>query len=630
MVTATALPQPADSDRRRLRPRPGVRFILGLVVLLPMLATVVLAGSRLTAASTFRRQAELVASDAARLQQIASARVRLNTFAVPLETVAYATSVGLSTVQLDAVLEPSVPFAAQVDQTTADLAEFPVFASETLRSHIIQLHAVSQRVASNSISPAEVGAAVSQAQADVDRIWNTTYDGLRAHISAWSSSGSFGLQASTLTQIYQAFLSGGEAMRHAALILEGNEDPSARLGLFEAHGSFVAATDQFVRHLGSRGQVAWDAMQADPSRQEFTTVIDQASTIALDDGASPYAGDPVAAGVATERGLAYVNALDGLVIAASQDLRDAALGRASGATAELRREAVLMAVLAVVVATGVVVAGRVLTRPLMRLAARAQQVSGGEFDLVRLPESGARETVVATAAFNEMASTLKGVETRALALAAEDFSHPDLGVQLPGRTGRALQASIDSLTAQIHERERQRVLLHESATHDKATGLLNRGAVMDYLTHDVTRRRRDGETVAVLFLDLDGLKRLNDTYGHEIGDAAITATADAILACTSICDVVGRLGGDEFLIVLCHRHSGDGDDIATRVNATLAAQNLRVGALRIPMTASVGIALARCDAETDPAALVRQADAAMYLAKRQARAAREQLATSPR
>jgi diguanylate cyclase (GGDEF)-like protein len=215
-----------------------------------------------------------------------------------------------------------------------------------------------------------------------------------------------------------------------------------------------------------------------------------------------------------------------------------------------------------------------------------------------------------------------------VALAGEDFSHPQLLVPLPGRTGQALQATIDSLGAIIREREAQRQLLHEAATHDQPTGLFNRAAVIDYLTNDVTRRRLAGETVAVLFIDLDGLKQLNDTYGHEVGDSAVVSTADAILEATNPCDVVGRLGGDEFLVVLCHDHSGDGHVIATRINESLAHRSLPVKNILVPLRASVGAALARCDADTDPMTLVHQADAAMYQAKRAARAARDQLAAT--
>lgn len=276
------------------------------------------------------------------------------------------------------------------------------------------------------------------------------------------------------------------------------------------------------------------------------------------------------------------------------------------------------------------VAGRILTRPLRRLAAAAQQVHDGDFDLEALPETGPRELVTTTAAFNDMASTLKGVESRAVALAAEDFSRLDRHASLPGRTGRALQATIDSLAKRIGERETQRELLQEAATHDRLTGLFNRSAVFDYLTNDVARRRQAGETVAVLFVDLDGLKALNDTYGHEVGDAAISITARALIEATSGCDVVGRLGGDEFLVVLCHDHSGKGAAVAGLVQETLGRHSLTVRGLVVPLRASVGVALAACDADTDPMELVNRADQAMYEAKRAAHAATDHLSAARR
>jgi diguanylate cyclase (GGDEF)-like protein len=222
-----------------------------------------------------------------------------------------------------------------------------------------------------------------------------------------------------------------------------------------------------------------------------------------------------------------------------------------------------------------------------------------------------------------MASTLKAVEKKTVALAAENLSDPELREALPGRTGQALQASIDALRERIQEREVQRQLLHEVATHDVLTGLFNRRAVLEYLTNDVGRRREAGETVAVMFIDLDGLKPLNDLYGHETGDAAIAATAMALTRATHVCDVVGRLGGDEFLVVLCHDHSRDGDNVAERIRASVAQCRISANGVEVPLEASVGVALAQCDQDTDPMLLVRQADAAMYEAKKAAHARRE-------
>jgi len=132
--------------------------------------------------------------------------------------------------------------------------------------------------------------------------------------------------------------------------------------------------------------------------------------------------------------------------------------------------------------------------------------------------------------------------------------------------------------------------------------------------------------VAVLFIDLDGLKPLNDTYGHETGDAAILNTGIALLEECGECDVVGRLGGDEFLVVLCHDHSCEGDSVVDRIRSSVSRRSISAEGRVVPLEASVGVALAQCDSDTDPMTLVRQADEAMYEAKRVARAVRDRTA----
>ena len=87
--------------------------------------------------------------------------------------------------------------------------------------------------------------------------------------------------------------------------------------------------------------------------------------------------------------------------------------------------------------------------------------------------------------------------------------------------------------------------------------------------------------------------------------------------------MVGRLGGDEFLVVLCHDHSGDGDNVAKRISTSVAECRISANGAEVPLEASVGVALTRCDQDTDPMLLVSQADAAMYEAKKAARARRE-------
>ena len=94
---------------------------------------------------------------------------------------------------------------------------------------------------------------------------------------------------------------------------------------------------------------------------------------------------------------------------------------------------------------------------------------------------------------------------------------------------------------------------------------------------------------------------------------------------TDDCEVVGRLGGDEFLVVLCHDHSCDGDTVVARIRDSVAQCGIPVQGVLVPLEASVGVALAQCASDTDPMLLVRQADEAMYEAKKTARAIRDRI-----
>jgi diguanylate cyclase (GGDEF)-like protein len=269
---------------------------------------------------------------------------------------------------------------------------------------------------------------------------------------------------------------------------------------------------------------------------------------------------------------------------------------------------------------------RVFTGPLKKLAGAAHRVGDGEFDLEPLSDRGPREVIATNAAFNDMASTLKAVEAKAMALAAEDLSHDELRVPLPGRTGQALQSTVDKLAARIGERELQRQALHEVATHDRLTGFLNRAAIFDYLTHDVTERRQSGETVAVLFIDLDGLKPINDTYGHDVGDQAIVATAEALHETIGTYGMVGRLGGDEFLVVLSGEERRMVGSVADRIHQAVAARRVCADGVTLSLRCSIGVAFADRGSDTDPMELVRQADMAMYEAKRAAHSSAVQIA----
>jgi diguanylate cyclase (GGDEF)-like protein/PAS domain S-box-containing protein len=180
-----------------------------------------------------------------------------------------------------------------------------------------------------------------------------------------------------------------------------------------------------------------------------------------------------------------------------------------------------------------------------------------------------------------------------------------------------------SVGRDITERKRKEVDLAHQATHDPLTDLPNRALLLDHLEMALARATRSQNSVALLFLDLDRFKTVNDNLGHEAGDELLVEVSERIRTVLRPVDTLARLGGDEF-VILC-------DDIvdehhavtvAERVAAAIEIRPFDLGGASLTVTASIGIALAT-DEHTHPEALLRDADAAMYRAKDRGRSRHE-------
>lgn len=169
----------------------------------------------------------------------------------------------------------------------------------------------------------------------------------------------------------------------------------------------------------------------------------------------------------------------------------------------------------------------------------------------------------------------------------------------------------------ITERKRGLELSHR-AFHDPLTDLANRALLGSRLDRALARSRRRGGGVAVLFCDLDQFKRVNDSLGHDVGDAILCAIGDRLLACARPEDTIARLGGDEFAILLEQENAAEGAAaVAERVLEALRP-SLEVGGHRVFVGGSIGIATDTSSGvrETSADELLRNADMAMYKAKR--------------
>jgi diguanylate cyclase (GGDEF)-like protein len=180
------------------------------------------------------------------------------------------------------------------------------------------------------------------------------------------------------------------------------------------------------------------------------------------------------------------------------------------------------------------------------------------------------------------------------------------------RIGNLLQTRRLHLELRRHNQLLEDQLVHQ-ALHDPLTGLANRALFGDRLEHALTRPMRPGATVAVLLIDLDDFKDLNDTLGHDAGDDLLTIIAARLQGHTRPGDTIARLGGDEFGLLLEDTNAAQAVRMAEVLLQALAWPVALRGRDLVP-TASIGIAIAAGeDAET----LLRNADTAMYAAKRQ-------------
>lgn len=156
------------------------------------------------------------------------------------------------------------------------------------------------------------------------------------------------------------------------------------------------------------------------------------------------------------------------------------------------------------------------------------------------------------------------------------------------------------------------------AYHDGLTGLPNRELFFDRLEHAIAHAHRNRRMVAVMFLDLNKFKQINDTLGHHVGDQLLQRVAQRLTASVREDDTVARLGGDEFTVVLeSIVQAGDVSSVARKIMAALS-QPMQLDEHEIDVTTSIGISLYPTDGE-QPEALIKCADTAMYLAKQDGR-----------
>ncbi|MGB6801355.1 MAG: diguanylate cyclase, partial [Candidatus Sulfotelmatobacter sp.] len=202
-----------------------------------------------------------------------------------------------------------------------------------------------------------------------------------------------------------------------------------------------------------------------------------------------------------------------------------------------------------------------------------------------------------------------------LAAGADDYLtkpfHPG-ELQARVRVGRR----IVDLHREVQDKNRQ---LEEMALTDSLTGLPNRRAIDFWASRELSAAVRHDFPVWVVMADLDHFKSINDTHGHDAGDMVLKGFAEILKSNTRRSDICGRLGGEEFLVVITHAQKKNAAIASERIRQQFTAQKFTVGHRTFGVTASFGIAGIRSTTSPDFNELVTRADAALYAAKRQGR-----------
>jgi two-component system, cell cycle response regulator len=224
---------------------------------------------------------------------------------------------------------------------------------------------------------------------------------------------------------------------------------------------------------------------------------------------------------------------------------------------------------------------------------------------IRERQRGPYQYILLVTAKDDKQDVVRGLEAGADDYLTKPFDRSELRARL--RVGRRILTLQDDL---IQAREELRF----QATHDVLTGIWNRGALLDLLQRELQRASRTQSSTGLLMLDLDHFKNINDTYGHLTGDVVLKEVANRISRVVRSYDLVGRYGGEEFLIVLPSCDKNQVKNSAERIRTCVADAPILAASSEISVTVSIGGTVAN-EGVTAGKGPLAAADAALYQAK---------------
>jgi diguanylate cyclase (GGDEF)-like protein len=213
--------------------------------------------------------------------------------------------------------------------------------------------------------------------------------------------------------------------------------------------------------------------------------------------------------------------------------------------------------------------------------------------------------ILLATAKDDKQDVVRGLEAGADDYLTKPFDRNELRARL--RVGRRILTLQQDLIGARDE-------LRFQATHDVLTGIWNRGAVLDLLHRELERAARAKTATSVLMLDLDHFKKINDTHGHMTGDVVLREVANRIAQSVRSYDLVGRYGGEEFLVVLPACDKPEVEQSANRIRLAIASAPVLAASSEIPVTVSIGATVVAGNAASAKDALLA-ADKALYDAK---------------
>ncbi|MCW8886274.1 MAG: diguanylate cyclase, partial [Motiliproteus sp.] len=238
-----------------------------------------------------------------------------------------------------------------------------------------------------------------------------------------------------------------------------------------------------------------------------------------------------------------------------------------------------------------------IAAPVIRACDAARQISKGKFD-----QRVDVRTVLVPAEMKDLAMAFNRM--------SDEVHHSQ----------QILEQRVEERTEELREEIKTRKAAEEKvrflAMHDAVTGLPNRVALHDRIDECLQQKRVVGDMLAVLFIDLDGFKPINDRYGHAMGDLVLSEIGDRLGESLRNDDIVARYGGDEFVVLLTNQHSAcKAADVAEKLRMEIAGP-IQINGQELQVAASIGVVTT--DAKgADINKMLREADQAMYRAKSQ-------------